>query len=67
MITENFKEIKDMGENIKKLVYKQYQKRELTLLTLKKEEREMKEKISGDINEAEELDKKKLAEAMKMI
>ncbi|MBL7148308.1 MAG: hypothetical protein ISS82_05775 [Nanoarchaeota archaeon] len=41
MITENFKEIKDMGENIKKLVYKQYQKRELTLLTLKKEEREI--------------------------
>ena len=43
MRIENFKEIEGMGNNIKNLVYKQYQEGELRLLTLEKEERKINE------------------------
>ena len=39
MIIENFRKIKGMGDNIKRLVYDQYQKGELQLLTLEKKEK----------------------------
>lgn len=39
MISESFKEIKGMGDNIKRLVNEQYKTGELRLLTLDKEER----------------------------
>lgn len=38
MIIENFRKIKGMGDHIKRLVYDQYQKGELQLLTLEKKE-----------------------------
>ena len=39
MISESFKEIRGMGDNIKRLVNEQYQTGKLRLLTLEKEER----------------------------
>ncbi len=43
MIGDNFKEIEGMGDNIKKLIYEQYLKGELTISTLEKEERKISE------------------------
>ena len=41
MIMDNFKQIEGMGENIKKLVFDKYKNKELRLLTLEKQEREI--------------------------
>ena len=52
MVMENFEKIQGMRDNIKKLVYEQYKKRKLKLLTLEKEEREMNE---DDIKKIKEI------------
>lgn len=43
MIIENFNKIKGLGNNIKNFIFEEYQKNNLKLLTLKKEEKTIKE------------------------
>tara|TARA_Y100000310_G_C20584294_1_gene764611 strand:+ start:530 stop:1108 length:579 start_codon:yes stop_codon:yes gene_type:complete len=52
MIMKNFKKIEGMSRNIKKLIYEQYQRKELRLLDFNKEERKLNE---DDIKKIKEI------------